>query len=119
MSAVGTPWVTARSTKNDPPRNPPTCGIRSVSIAQTAANGASGTPSNRPSVEHVQAHQDGHGDGAAEVAAERAVDDPTDVVGLCPAGRGEQAAEAAEQVLAVDQHGDGDAPSRSPRSPRR
>ena len=49
MSAVGTPSVRANSTRNEPPRNPPICGIKSVSIAQIAASGMSGIPSSNPS----------------------------------------------------------------------
>ena len=48
MIAVGTLSVSARATKTTPPRAPPTCGMRSVSIAHTAASGASGTPRTSP-----------------------------------------------------------------------
>ena len=50
MSAVGTLLLTARMTRNDPPRKPPIWGIRLVSIAQIAASGASGTLKISPTV---------------------------------------------------------------------
>ena len=56
--------------------------------------------------EHAEAHQHGHGDRAAEVAPQRAVHDAADRVGLGAARRWEQPAQPAQQVLAVDQHGD-------------
>ena len=47
---ISRPCDRARIVKNDTPRNPPTCGMRLTTEYQTAATGASGTPSTRPTV---------------------------------------------------------------------
>ena len=50
MTAVTGLSVRASRTKNAPPRKPPICGMKLVSIDQIPAMGASGTPRTRPAV---------------------------------------------------------------------
>ena len=50
MRAGTTPWVRARMVTNEVPRNPPIWGIRLTTAYQTAATGASGTPTTSPTM---------------------------------------------------------------------
>ena len=67
--------VRASSTKNEPPRNPPIWGMKFVSVDQSAAMGASGTPRSEPGGEDHEAVEHGDEQRAGEVAAEGLVDD--------------------------------------------
>ena len=96
----------ASSTKNEPPRNPPICGMRFVIAAQMPASGASGMPRMSPDGQDHRAVQQRDRDRAGEVPGDRAVHDAPDVVGPLAACRWHEPAAAAHERVAVEQHRD-------------
>ena len=108
MIAVGTLSVRARTTKNDAPEGAADLRDEIRQHCPHRGERCQGHTENESDGEHEQPHHPSDGQRAADVAAQRVVDHPSDLVGLRPALRAEQAAEATCKVLAVDEHGDGD-----------
>ena len=108
MIAVSSPWVDASSVKNEPPRKP--ADLRDEAREHRPHGGQRGQrhAEHQPERQHVHALQEGDEDRAAEVAADRAVHHLADPVGLRAAALGDQPADAVDEVLTVDEDGDGD-----------
>ena len=107
ITASTGPWVSASSTKKPPPRNPPICGMRLVSVVHSPATGASGTPSSRPVHRITNPASAATNSEPGEVAAERRVDDAAQPVGPVAARQRHEGAEPPHHEPAVDHHAEG------------